>query len=42
MDLCLQHRYEDLHDCVPVKNTEKYEKLKKNISFFNWINNDKG
>ena len=40
LDLCLTHRFEDMHDCKPIKKTEKYEIVKNKISLFNW--NDGG
>lgn len=36
MDLCLPHRYDDMHDCKPVKKNDLYEKVKKKNSLFNW------
>ena len=36
MDTCLPHRYDDMHDCKPVKQTETYEKIKKSNFGFNW------
>lgn len=36
MDLCMKHRFDDLHDCKPVKKSDQYEKIKSNISLFNW------
>lgn len=36
MDLCMTHRFEDLHDCKPVSKNELIEKIKKNNKMFNW------
>ena len=36
MDLCMKHRFEDEHDCKPVKDDVQYEKVKQNMKFFNW------
>ena len=39
MDLCMKHRFDDLHDCKPVKNSDEYEKVKKKMGLFNWKDN---
>ena len=36
MDLCLTHRFEDLHDCKPIQKNEMLEKIKSNNKGFNW------
>ena len=36
MDLCMPHRFDDEHNCKPVKQSEVYEKIKKNNKLFNW------
>ena len=36
MDLCMPHRFEDEHDCKPVKDDVQYEKVRKNMNTFNW------
>ena len=36
MDLCMTHRFEDLHDCKPVVKNEMIEKLKTKNKIFNW------
>ena len=33
---CLKHRYEDVHDCQPVQESEAYQKIKNNLSLFSW------
>jgi len=37
----MPHRYEDEHACKPVKKSDQYEKIKKNVKFFNWSNDAK-
>lgn len=32
----MAHRFEDLHECKPVVEDEKYEKIKKSNRLFNW------
>ena len=32
----MTHRFDDMHDCKPVKQSEQYQKLKKNTFNFNW------
>ena len=32
----MQHRFDDLHDCKPVKKSEEYDRIKANIGLFNW------
>ena len=36
MDLCMKHRFEDEHECRPIKDDVQYEKIKKNMRLFNW------
>ena len=38
MDLCMTHRFEDLHQCLPVKKSEKYHKILKNSKQVKWNN----
>ena len=39
MDLCMTHRFEETHDCTPVKAEEVYEKIKKSNKLFDWGSN---
>ena len=36
MHLCMTHRYEDMHDCKPIKESVEYEKIKQSNRLFNW------
>lgn len=36
MHLCMKHRFEDEHDCKPIKKTAQYEKIKKHSFNFQW------
>jgi len=37
MDLCMAHRFDDLHDCKPILKTEDVlEKIKASNRTFNW------
>ena len=36
MHLCMTHRFDDMHDCKPVKDDVQYEKVRQNMKFFNW------
>jgi predicted nucleic acid binding AN1-type Zn finger protein len=41
MHLCMKHRFDDLHNCKPIKETEKYEKIRKKAFGFNWSSKPK-
>lgn len=36
MHLCMKHRFDDLHNCKPVVDSDKYQRIKKTAFGFNW------